>query len=134
MGVITLLIKGLITWGFSARVELSARESSSQASYKILVKRSLRLHEENFSPGCWAETSAEMRFLARLIGLKFPHVISKIFQPRLKIHKRMRRTLVYNNKYKKQRFPLSVSARAEISHVIAFFFSARAEILHEISP
>ena len=57
----------------------------------------------------------------------------------------MRRTLVYNNKYKKQRFPLShsVSAQAEISHVIAFFFfssvnraesSARDEILHVNSP
>ena len=70
--------KRLITWGFSARDELS-----SQASY-----------------------------------------IDKKFQLGLKIYKRMRRTLVCNNKYKKQRFPPShsVSARSEISHVIAFFF------------
>ena len=76
------MFKGLSKWGFSARDELLARltglaESSSQASYKIFVKRSLRLHEENFSPDCRAETSTrfrlpKMRFSARLIGLKLP--------------------------------------------------------------
>ena len=60
-------------------------ESSSQASYKILVKRSLRLHEENFSLGCRAEASPrfelpEMGFSAQLIGLKYPHVIDKKFR------------------------------------------------------
>ena len=70
--------------------------------------------------------------------------MDKKFQPGLKIHKRMRRTLVYDNKYKKQRFPPShsVSAWAEISHEIAFFLkpgkpeenSAWAEILDVISP
>ena len=49
----------------------------SQAFYEIIVNRSSRLHEENFSQGCRAETSArfelpEMRFSDRLIGLKFP--------------------------------------------------------------
>ena len=121
-------------WTFSL---VDQAESSSQASYKILVKRSLRLHEENFSP-VWATRD---EIFSPVDRAEIPHVIDKKFQPGLKIHKRMRRTLVYNNKYKKQRFPPShsVSGRPEISHVIAFFFparsvSARAEILHVISP
>ena len=59
---------------------------------------------------------------------EIPHVINKKFQPGLKVHIRMRRTLVYNNKYKKQWFSPShsVSARPEISHVIVFFFKARS--------
>ena len=67
-------------------------ESSSQASYKILVKRSLRLHEENFSP-VWA-TREEI--FSPFDWAEIPHVIDKKSPPGLQIRKRMRRTLVYS--------------------------------------
>ena len=104
-------------WTFSP---VDRAGSSSQASYKILVKRSLRLHENNFSP-VWA-TRGEI--FSPVDRAEISHVIDKKFQPGLKIYKRMRRTHVYNNKSKKQRFPPShsVSALAEISNVIAFSF------------
>ena len=61
-----------------------------------------------FSPGwtfspVWATRD---EIFSPVDRVKIPHVIDKKFQPGLKIHKRMRRTLVYNNKYKKIKFPM----------------------------
>ena len=47
---------GIFSTGWTFR-QVDRAECLSQASYKILVKRSLRLHEENFSLGCRAQTS-----------------------------------------------------------------------------
>ena len=85
-----------------------------------MKKISVRLPGWNFSP-VWASRDAIFSPVDRA---EIPHVIDKKFQHGLKMHKRMSGTLVYKNKYKKQRFSPShsVPARAEISHVIAFFF------------
>ena len=118
-------------WTFSP---VERAESSSQASYKILSKTEFaRITWRKFQPGLpgwnfspvWATRD---EIFNPVVRTEISHVMAKRFQPGLKIHKRMRRTLVYSNKYKKQRFPPShsVLARAEISHVIVFFFPARS--------
>ena len=68
---------------------------------------------ENFSPGWVSAGLTGLKLQPGLTTKSFKNwrcdymtdVIAKHFQPRLKIHKRMRRTPVHNNKYKKATVP-----------------------------
>ena len=137
-------------WNFSP---VSRAEISPRPPEQILLKRRLRLHGENFSPGLNFSPGWDFqRGLWNRAGIfspgwnsKKPHVIALKFQPGLKSELERAQWLRFQlNKMSVSHFSrqFQISARAETSHVIATKFQpggqaeilARAETRHVIGP